>query len=154
MKKQVATVLVGCSLALTMTGYASAADCQKKIALTSTGIAPDASGSAKVRARRVKQSFNVEAEANVPDGTTYMVFANGQPAGTITIAFGEGELELNNNNGKVLPVGVDPVCSISSVAVLDSTGATILQGSFSGGSAITRTRGADDPAGDDHGKRR
>jgi hypothetical protein len=154
MKKQVVTVLAGCSLAFTLTGYASAADCQKKIALTSTGIAPDASGGAKVRARRVKQSFSVEAEANVPDGATYMVFANGQPAGMITMVLGEGELELNNNNGKVLPAGVDPVCSITSVVVVDSTGATVLEGSFSSSRAATRGRGADDPAGDDRGRRR
>lgn len=153
MKKQVAAVLAGCSLAFVMADHASAADCRKRISLTSTHAALDASGKAKVRARRAKQSFNVEAEANAPDGTTYLVFANGQPAGTITLALGEGELELNNNNGKVLPAGVDPVCSITDVQVVDTAGTVVLQGSFAAGGSPAgddrggRGRGGDDPAG-------
>jgi len=51
-------------------------------------------------------------------------------AGTITIdLFGNGELELNNN-GKVLPSGIAPASTISSVEVKDDNGMGVLEGSF------------------------
>ena len=59
-----------------------------------------------------------------------MVFANGLPAGTITIVLGTGVLSLDNEPPNVLPAGVDPVCSIGSVVVTDGAGNTILSGTF------------------------
>lgn len=109
-----------------------AADCQKKIALTTTsaGFAIDASGTAEVRARGTEQRFRVSIDAAVPDGATFLVFANGSPAGSITIVLGIGELDLNNKNGNVLPTGVNPVCSIGAVEVKNGSGALVLQGNF------------------------
>jgi len=43
-------------------------------------------------------------DARVPNVTTYLVRVDGNVAGPITIVAGDGELELNNNNGKTLPV--------------------------------------------------
>jgi len=107
------------------------ADCQNKIGLSITpaGVAIDASGTAEVRSQGAQQRFKVSIDARVADGTTFEVFANGQVAGTITIALGAGELDLNNNNGAVLPAGVDPVCGVATVDVL-SAGTVILQGTF------------------------
>ncbi|MBI3780028.1 MAG: hypothetical protein HY278_03070 [candidate division NC10 bacterium] len=109
----------------------SSADCRKKISLaaTSAGAAIDSSGTAEVRAQGAKQRFKVSMDARVADGTTFAVFANGQLAGVITIELGDGELELNNNNGKTLPDGVNPVCAISTVEVTDGSN-LILHGNF------------------------
>jgi len=112
---------------------AALADCQKKLALSpsAAGVQIDASGTAEVRARgTADQRFKVSIDARVPDGTTIAVFANGQLAGTITIALGAGELDLNNHNGKVLPAGTDPACSVTSVEVKDGGGTVILSGNF------------------------
>lgn len=39
-------------------------------------------------------------------------------------------LEINNNNGKTLPAGANPACSIGAVRVTDAAGMTVLNGSF------------------------
>ncbi len=110
--------------------------CAKGINLTASpaGKAIAASGKARVRAIPnagfLNQDFVVEMAALVPDGTTFMVFANGLPAGTITIALGHGRLAVTNVPPSVLPAGTDPVCSILPVIVTDGAGNTILSGSF------------------------
>src|SRR3989442_7912808 len=116
--------------------YASA-DCQKSIRLVASpaGKAIAADARARVRAITktptfVKQDLVVEMSALVPNGTTFLVFANGQPMGTITIVFGVGRLVVNNEGANVLPAGADPVCSIGPVIVTDGAGSTILSGSF------------------------
>ena len=131
-RKQITLALVALTMVLAMVTQASA-DCRRKITLSpsSAGDQIDASGTAKVRARgTADQRFGVSIDARVADGTTFAVFANGQLAGTITIALGAGELDLNNHNGNVLPAGTDPVCSIKSVEVKDGSGTVILSGSF------------------------
>jgi len=130
-KKNLSLALV--ALALTLTGSSAlATDCQLKSALsiTAAGAAIDSSGTNEVRAQRARQRFKVSMDARVPDGTTFAVLANGSLAGTITIELGAGELELNNADGKTLPAGVNPVCAIRSIQVLDGTGNPVLQGSF------------------------
>ena len=115
---------------------AGAGGCAKKINLVASpaGQAIAASGKARVRAFLnggfLDQDFVVEMAAVVPDGTTFMVFANGLPAGTITIVLGTGVLSLDNEPPNVLPAGVDPVCSIGPVVVTDGAGNTILSGTF------------------------
>lgn len=106
--------------------------CQNKITLSATaeGVAIDASGTAEVRKKGTQQRFKVSMDAEVADGTTFVVYANGLPAGTITITLGDGELDLNNNNGRALPAGVDPVCSIGPVVVTDDQGTHVLEGTF------------------------
>ena len=113
-----------------------AGGCAKAINLTASpaGVLIAASGKARVRASLnagfLTQDFVVEMAAVVPDGTTFMVFANGQPMGTITIVFGVGRLVVNNEPPNVLPAGADPVCAIGPVIVTDGAGNTILSGSF------------------------
>jgi len=113
-----------------------AGGCAKGINLTASpaGQAIAATGKARVRAIPqvgfLNQDFVVEMAAVVADGTTFMVFANGQPAGTITIALGHGRLAVTNVPPSVLPAGTDPVCSIRPVIVTDGAANTILSGSF------------------------
>ena len=97
---------------------------------TSAGMGIDASGYWETRVRGNRQKFKVEIDANVPDGTTYLVLANNMPAGTITIEAGEAELELDTGDGDVLPAGVDPVTGIHTVDVTDSNGEVILHSSI------------------------
>ena len=114
-----------------------AGGCAKAINLTASpaGKAIGATGKARVRAFPnagiLNQDFVVEMAAVVPDGTTFMVFANGLPTGMITIALGHGRLAVTNvPPPNVLPAGTDPVCSILPVIVADGAGNTILSGSF------------------------
>jgi len=115
---------------------APAGGCAKAINLkaSAAGQAITATGKARVRAIPnagfLNQDFVVEMAALVPDGTTFMVFANLLPAGTITVALGHGALRVTNVPPSVLPAGTDPVCSIIPVVVTDAVGNTILSGSF------------------------
>ena len=108
------------------------ADCQKRAGLrpSASGSALGASGKTDVRARGAQQKFKVEMEAAVADGSTFVVWANGLSVGTLTMRLGEAQLELNNNNGNVLPAGTDPVCSITAVAVTDGKGNPLLEGNL------------------------
>jgi hypothetical protein len=105
----------------------SRADCRKKVALT--GASADVSGVVDARASGERQRFRLSMDANVPDGTTFTVWANGELIGTITMQLGAGELDLNNNNGKVLPAAARQACSVTTVTVLGS-GGLVLQGNF------------------------
>lgn len=124
--------LSGLGLAALLAGSAWGADCRQKIALspTNAGVAADISGTAEKRGRSGQERFKLSMDARVADGTTYIVWANGSPVGTLTIALGDGELEINNNNGKTLPAGANPACSIGAVRVTDAAGMTVLNGSF------------------------
>ena len=138
-------VTAGLAMALGLATRVTAADCQTRIALTPTtaGRAIDASGRAEVRSRDggARQDFKLRMDAAVADGTTFRVFANGRPAGTLTIVLGNGELEVNNDNGQTLPAGLDPVCSIGPVLVTNATGTVaILFGSFVGCAAADTPR--------------
>src|SRR5262249_60599076 len=103
----------------------AAGGCAKKINLVASpaGKAIAAQGTAAVRTAAkigfVQQNLEVAVRAAVADGTTFMVFANGLPAGTITIVLGRGVLSLDNEPPNVLPAGVDPVCAIGPVVVTD-----------------------------------
>ena len=99
------------------------------LAPTAAGVAIDASGRVEVRARGWEQHFEVGLDAAVPDGTTFIVFANGEPAGTITISAGAGDLYVNNLE-HLLPAGVDPVCDMSTVKISDGRGTVLLRGVF------------------------
>src|SRR5438552_6858181 len=102
--------LTAAALGLAMTlGVASSAlaDCDKTIRLVASpaGKVIAADGRVRVRAKTVsptfvKQNYVCEMSALVPNGTTFMVFNNGLPAGTITINFGVGRLALDNEAGR------------------------------------------------------
>jgi hypothetical protein len=122
-------VSAGISLMLTTSVWA---DCRKKINLTVTspGAASDSSGTAEVRQQGAQQRFKLSMDSRVPDGTTYVVKANNLTIGAIVISLGDGELDLNNQNGKTLPSGINPACSVGPVSVTDGAGNVILMGSF------------------------
>ncbi len=113
-------------------GQMFAGECRKKIPLQATplGASLDTSGSAEVRARGERQRFKVSMDARVPDGTTFIVKANGLTVDVIRIDFGDGELELDSGDGAVLPRELGDVCTIGMVTVEDGSGQVILQGNF------------------------
>ncbi len=125
-------MMLGTVAAVLTAGLAVAADCQKKISFqpTALGAATDTSGTAQVRARGERQRFKVSLDSRVADGTTYVVSVNGMIAGAILIELGTGELEFSNENGKILPAAVNPVCSAGMVMVADSSGSVLLSGVF------------------------
>jgi hypothetical protein len=96
---------------------------------TSAGTGVDANGRVEVRAHGGEQHFEVGVDAAVSDGTTFIVMANDEPAGAITIAAGNGDLHLTNV-GATLPHGIDPVDDLLSVEVTDGRGTVILLGYF------------------------
>lgn len=122
------------AVAMGLSARASAAECRAKIQLgvTTTGAAADVSGTADKRSDGSSERFRVSMDARVSAGTTFAVFVNGSAlVGTITIDnLGNGQLDLTNSDGKVLPAGVSPVCSIGMVDVRDSAGAVVLFGAL------------------------
>ena len=94
---------------------------------TKAGANIDASGRIEVRAHAAERHFEAGLDAAVSDGTTFVVLANGKPAGTITIAAGSGDLHLSNLDG-VLPNGIAPFTALSSVEVTDGHGTVLLVG--------------------------
>ena len=75
---------------------------------------------------RNRSQFNVEVEnVNLADGTSLEVDVNGAKVGTLTLKLGEGELELNSQDGEVVPA----VQKGDVVTVVSTVGA-ILSGAF------------------------
>jgi len=131
MKAIVMSLVAAVSLLILSLPYDAAADCSDKTSLsaTSDGAALAASGLAYVRSVEAdaQQTFAVQVNVDVPDGTQLSVFTNGQPVGMITVALGIGTLDLS------VPIspGVDSVCSIGPVWVTDAgQTTTFLIGSF------------------------
>ena len=112
--------------------YFVAADCRERISLSppSEGESVDGVGRAEIMSSDSQQTFTVEVDIDVPDGTPLFVFANGEPAGMITFLPGVATLELSNANGAQLPAGLDSVCSIGPVWVTNADGTMLLTGSF------------------------
>jgi len=110
------------------------ADCRDRISLSPTPNGEEfaATGRAAIQSldSPARQNFRVEVGVDVPDGTLLYVFANGQPAGLVSIAQGVGTLDLSNANGGPFPIEVDPVCSLGPIWVTDAGGTTLLEGSF------------------------
>jgi len=110
------------------------ADCRDRISLSPTPDGEEfaATGRAAIQSidSPARQSFRVEVGVDVPDGTLLYVFANGQPAGLMSIALGVGTLDLSNAGGEPFPIEVDPVCSLGPIWVTDAGGTTLLEGSF------------------------
>jgi len=108
------------------------ADCLERISLSppSEGEGVDGVGLAAISSTDSRQTFTVEVDIDVPAGTPLYVFANGEPAGTITFLPGAATLELSTASGGRLPSGLDPVCSIGPIWITDAVGTTLLTGSF------------------------
>src|SRR5262249_61330883 len=92
----VVAVFISALLALP---HHAAADCLDSTTLSATpeGQALAARGSAYVRSigGDSQQMFLVTINADVADGTQLLVFANGEPAGTINVARGNGTLNVS-----------------------------------------------------------
>ena len=132
MKLVVFGLVAAVSLLMLALPHDVAADCRERISLSpvSPGDSIEGVGRAEIRSQDAQQSFTVEVDVDVPDGTPLFVFANGEPAGMITFVPGSATLELSNINGAWLPSGLDPVCSIGPVWVTDADGKTLLTASF------------------------
>jgi hypothetical protein len=94
---------------------------------TQAGTNIDANGRIEVRAHAAERHFEAGLDAAVSDGTTFVVLANGEPAGTITMAGGSGDLHVSNLEG-VLPNGIAPLTALTSVEITDGRGTVILVG--------------------------
>jgi len=129
MRAIVMSLVVAMSLMVLALPYEAAADCGDRIALSATadGTAMAASGVAYVGSLEAgaQQTFIVQVNAAVADGTQLLVFTNGLPAGTVTVAGGMATLDLSAANG-TLPAGVDPVCEIGPIWVTDAGQTTTL----------------------------
>jgi len=128
--KQLRMAVLGAGMLLGVATHA-AADCRKQITLTSTGVEPDTSGTAEVRAVDTRQRLKVSMDSTAPDGTVYIVVVNrNRVVGTMTVQMGNGQLELTNNRGNADPLAVDPICTLSSVAVINGDLQPVLFGAF------------------------
>jgi hypothetical protein len=94
---------------------------------TSAGAEIDATGRIEVRTQRGARHFEAGVDAAVADGTTFIVLANGQPAGTITLADGGGDLHVSSLDG-ILPNGILPFAALGSIEVVDGQGTVLLVG--------------------------
>ena len=138
MPKKAIVVSLVAIVGLTIVAHQVGAECLETISLSSPPEAEPlaAIGGAEVRSQTAgerageQQAFTVAVGLDVPDGTSLFVFANGEPAGTMTVAGGVARLELSNTDGTRLPAGVDPVCGIGPVWITDADGTTLLAGSF------------------------
>jgi len=129
--------LVGFAVALTPILQAHA-DCRHRTLLVATddGDAIGASGNADARQQSspiyyggVRESFKVELEADVADGTVFNAFADGHFAGSMATALGIAELELDTEAFTMLEE-LRPVCNLSLVEVTDENGTLIASGNF------------------------
>jgi hypothetical protein len=119
----IATILVTASIAL-------AGDFRQFFYLypTAYGDTMNAAGQGRMRERMGVQYLEVEAAANVPDGTTFRVVVNNGEddftAGVIVIEDSYGILRLTNSSNKkrVLSRGVFPITNIRLIRVVDEKG--------------------------------
>jgi hypothetical protein len=132
MRKLTLTLFSGLLMATFAASNAAAEECRKKITLqpTAAGNASDISGASEVRARGEEKRFKVSMDARVADGTVYVVRVDNSVVGTISISFGDGELELNTNDGAVVPPALSQVCTAGYVSVTDAAGTPVLTGNF------------------------
>jgi uncharacterized low-complexity protein len=88
-------------------------------------------GKAEIRVRETQQRFKVEVESSTADdGTTFLVFVDGKAVGSLQIFAGNAKFEVETNDGKTLPAGLNPLTAIKKVTVTNSQGTVVLQGSF------------------------
>lgn len=119
MKAIAMSLVIALSLIVFSFPHDAAADCGLRTVLSAPAdAAVAASGVALIYGSGAEQTFTVQVNAAVPDGTQLMVHANGKSAGMITVIGGHGTLSLSKANGP-LPAGLDPVCEISSIWVTD-----------------------------------
>ncbi|MBI1747289.1 MAG: hypothetical protein HYR55_11950 [Acidobacteria bacterium] len=131
MRTKLTIVLLSLAIVATM-ALNVMADCQNRIILSATpdGAAIASRGNAEVRDRGGRQRFKVSMEANVADGTSFFVYADGQSVGDLTIQLRRAEFEVQSDDFQPMPPELDPVCGVSLVEVVDADGSLILSGNF------------------------
>ncbi len=82
------------------------------------------------QAEQQKERLRVKMDADVNNGTAFIVWVNGKPAGAIVMKGAHGELQLENEPGKAQPAGVFPVSGIKNVSVVNNIGALVLRADF------------------------
>ena len=129
MRRLLTTRLIAGTLALSWFTALASADCKRKMALKTTGLVADASGTVDARSAGGEQRLKVSADAKVADGTTLVLYIDGRAAGTITFLLNNGEAEFNNHNGGVMPNRID-ACSVTTIEVRDTSNLPVLIGAF------------------------
>jgi len=81
--------------------------------------AAGAAGSVELRSQGVQQELHIKVDAAVADGTTWQVFANGIPIGTLKFRLGAAELKIESEDP--LPAGLGSLAAISTVSISDGT---------------------------------
>ena len=89
-----------------------------------SGLAPE--GKADYKVDGSKRTLQVEAQANLADGTVASVLVNGQVIGTITFSGGVGKIELSTERRQSVP----NVAAGTSVLVAHASGEKIVSGAF------------------------
>jgi hypothetical protein len=115
-------------VSLTPTAVQAQAEVRTKIRLTGAAInriVPE--GSAEIRTRGVRRSFQAEANrVNLADGTVLSVRVNGQSVGTMILTAGRGALELTTERKQTVPA----IQKGDVVTLTTAQGTTILSGAF------------------------
>lgn len=87
-------------------------------------------GHAEFRAQAGRTGLRVEAEnVNLLDGTTLVVAVNGTPVGTLTLVGSIGELEMNSQDGDIVPA-IGPGTVVTLLASNGALTVTVLAGHF------------------------
>ncbi len=100
---------------------------EKEIALSPTGVIPQASGSAETKIESGRQELRVEGD-NLPAGT-YTIVADGVQLGSATAQSGHFKVEYRSDEG-MLPQVLQPVSGIRHIEVRNQAGQVVLQGDF------------------------
>ena len=82
------------------------------------------------QAEQQREHLRVRMDADANNGTAFIVWVNGKPAGAIIMKDAHGELQLENEPGKAQPDGVFPVSQIKNVSVVNNIGALVLRADF------------------------
>jgi subtilisin family serine protease len=105
---------------------------EKEIALSSTGVIPQAVGSAKIEDEAQHQRLKVEGD-NLSAGA-YTIVANGIQLGAAAASSpGYIKAEYRSDEG-TLPQALQPVSNINHIEVRNAAGQVVLQGDFQSGS--------------------
>jgi hypothetical protein len=113
------------------TGGAGGQSSEREIALSPTGVIPQATGSAKTETEPEHQKLKLEGD-NLVSGV-YTILANGILLGSATASSsGYFRAEYRSDQGS-LPQALQPVSSINRIEVRNSSGQIVLQGDFSTG---------------------
>jgi hypothetical protein len=138
-------VLQGAFTKPTGTGGPPSSSIEKRTQLVSTGVLPQATGSAKAELESERQKLEIKAEGLTTG--PYNVVVDGIDLGPTTSQFGYlgVEFSTDGSTGRLLPAALTPITNLLHVEVRDAANTIVLQGDFQpGGGDIG---GDDNPGG-------